>query len=89
MVRPNIAARPLTESTSFWLFRWKIFILAVLLTLTTLFISRVRPSGMQESENKLKIKPPSSFRQQKGLNHRSVDGECEDAVNRLVSSKSQ
>jgi hypothetical protein len=87
MVRPNvIAARPAAESTSFWLFRWKFFILALLFTLTALFMSRVGPSGVQESENKLKIKPPSSFRQQ-DLNHRPVDEECEHAVNRLVRSK--
>jgi hypothetical protein len=89
MVHPNIiAARPAAESTSFWLFRWKIFMLAALLTLTALFISRVGPSGVEESENKLKIKPPSSFRHQQDLNHRPVDEECEHAVNRLVSSKS-
>jgi hypothetical protein len=88
MVSPNIiTARPAAESTSFWLFRWKCFILAVLLTFTALFMSRVGPSGVQESENKLKIKPPSSFRQQQDLNHRPVDEECEHAVNRLVSSK--
>jgi hypothetical protein len=89
MVRPNIiAARPAAESTSFYLFRWKIFMLACILTLTALFMSRVGPSsGVQESENKLKIKPPSSFRQQQDLNHRPVDEECEHAVNRLVSSK--
>jgi hypothetical protein len=85
MVHPNIiAARPAAESTSFWLFRWKIFTLAALLTLTALFISRVGPSGVggvQESENKLKI------RHQQDLNHRPVDEECEHAVNRLVSSK--
>jgi hypothetical protein len=87
MVRPNIVgARPTAESTSFWLFRRKFIILAVLLTLTALFISRVGLSGVQEDENKLKIKPPSSFRQQQGLNHRPVDEECEHAVNRLVSS---
>jgi hypothetical protein len=88
MVRPNIiAARSPAESTSFWLFRWKILVVALILTLTALFMSRVGPSGVQESENKLKIKPPSSFRQKQDLNHRPVDEECEHAVNRLVSSK--
>jgi hypothetical protein len=89
MVRPNIiAARPAAESTSFWLCRWRFFTLASLLTLTSLFISRVGPRGVQESENKLKIKPPSPlFRQQQDLNHSPIDEECEHAVNRLVSSK--
>jgi hypothetical protein len=83
MVRPNIlAARPTDESTSFWLCRWKMFVLPVLVTLTALFLLR----GVQESENKLKIKPPSSFRQQQGVNRGPVDEECENAVNRLVSS---
>jgi hypothetical protein len=82
-----LATRPTAESTSFLVFRWKVFILAVLLTLTALFISRVGPSGVQESEKKLKIEPPSSFRQQQGVNHGPIDEECEHAVNRLVSSK--
>jgi hypothetical protein len=84
MVRPNIlAARPIEESTSFRLFRWKICIPIIIVTLTALFLSR----GVQESENKLKIKPSSSYRQQQGVNRGPVDEECDHAVNRLVSSK--
>jgi hypothetical protein len=84
MVRPNIlATRPTEESTSFWLFRRKVCILLVIVTLTALFLSR----GVQGSENKLKIIPPSSYRQQQGVNRGPVDEECEHAVNRLVSSK--
>jgi hypothetical protein len=89
MVRPNIiAARPAAESTSFRLLRWKFFIPAVILTITVWLMLRVGQSGAQESESKLKIKPPSSFRQQQDLDHRPVDEECEHAVDRLVSSKS-
>jgi hypothetical protein len=89
MVRPNIigAGRSAAESTSFWLSRWKYLMPAVILASTALFMLRVGPSGVQESESKLKIKPPSSFRQQQDLNHRHFDEECEHAVDRLVSSK--
>jgi hypothetical protein len=87
MVRPEYcAARPAAESTSLAI-QVEDFYYGMLLTSQPLCLYQEWDQmEVQESENKLKIKPPSSFRRQQDLNHSPVDEEY--AVHRLVKCNS-
>jgi hypothetical protein len=76
MVRPEYCATRPAAVNLLWRFRWKISTMAMLLTLTGLFISRVGPNEVQKREQ-AEDKTTVFVSSQQDLNHSPVDEECD------------